>query len=67
MLIIVNTASAITPDTLITCQTFCCSLCKHWVKQCEKPSSTPLCKCTTFSVSTPQLKDIWIISSSWLL
>ncbi len=27
----------------------------------------PLCKCTTFSVSIPLLRDIWVLSSFWLL
>ena len=25
-----------------------------------------MCKCTTFSVSIPQLRDIWVLSSFWL-
>ena len=29
--------------------------------------STPLCKCTTFSVSIPLLRGIWVLSSFWLL
>jgi len=30
-------------------------------------SNIPLCKCTTFSVSIPLLKGIWVLSSFWLL
>lgn len=38
MLILVNTASVITPETLIACHTICSSLWKHWVKQCKMPT-----------------------------
>jgi hypothetical protein len=30
-------------------------------------NSTPLCKWITFSVSIPLLKDIWVLSSFWLV
>jgi hypothetical protein len=37
----------------------------HLPKNFMNLNSTLLCKCTTFSVSIPLLKDIWVLSSSW--
>jgi hypothetical protein len=38
----------------------------HPIDDCEL-SSIPLCKCTTFSVSIPLLRDIWVLFSFLLL